>query len=90
VSDRTRLSATDHTTEPICEVLPIISATYYDHLARRVDPARLLGHAKRDEELRPDIQRVFDANWQVSGVRKIWRQLRRKGGTLPVTLSHGP
>jgi putative transposase len=68
-----------HGVEPICEVLPIAPATYYEHLARRVDPARLSDRARRDEELRPHIQRVFDANWQVYGVRKIWRQLCREG-----------
>ena len=60
-------------------MLPIAPATYYDHLARRADPARQSGRARRDAELRPHIQRVFDANWQVYGVRKIWRQLRREG-----------
>ena len=60
-------------------MLPIAPATYYDHLAKRADPARLSDHAKRDEALRPEIQRVFDANWQVYGVRKIRRQLRREG-----------
>jgi putative transposase len=68
-----------HGVEPICAVLPIAPATYYEHLARRVDPARLSDRAQRDAELRPHIQRVFDANWQVYGVRKVWRQLRREG-----------
>ena len=65
--------------EPICEVLPIAPATYYEHLARRADPSRLSDRARREAQLRPQIQRVFDANWQVYGVRKIWRQLRREG-----------
>ena len=60
-----------HGVEPICDVLPIAPATYYDHLAKRADPARLSDRARRDEELRPHIQRVFDANWQVYGVRKV-------------------
>ncbi|MFM8820664.1 MAG: IS3 family transposase [Phenylobacterium sp.] len=68
-----------HGVEPICEMLPIAPATYYEHLAKRADPARLSDRAKRDEALRPEIQRVFDANWQVYGVRKVWRQLRREG-----------
>jgi putative transposase len=68
-----------HGVEPICEMLPIAPATYYEHLAKRADPARLSDRAKRDEALRPEIQRVFDANWRVYGVRKIWRQLRREG-----------
>ena len=68
-----------HGVEPICDMLPIAPATYCDHLARRADPARLSDRAKRDEELRPHIQRVSDANWRVYGVRKVWRQLRREG-----------
>jgi putative transposase len=68
-----------HGVEPICNMLPIAPATYYDHLAKRADPARLSDRARRDEALRPHIQRVFDANWQVYGVRKVWRQLRREG-----------
>jgi hypothetical protein len=68
-----------HGVEPICDMLPIAPATYYDHLAKRADPARLSDRARRDEELRPHIQRVFDANWQVYGVRKVWRHLCREG-----------
>lgn len=68
-----------HGVEPICEMLPIAPATCYEHLAKRANPARLSDRAKRDEALRPEIQRVFDANWKVYGVRKVWRQLRREG-----------
>ncbi|MBI1172344.1 IS3 family transposase [bacterium] len=60
-------------------MLPIAPATYYDHLAKRADPTRLPNLAKRDETLRPQIQRIRDANWQVYGARKVWRQLRREG-----------
>jgi len=58
---------------------PIAPATYYDHLAKRTDPARLSGRAKRDAALRTKIQRVFDANWQVYGMRKIWRRFETDG-----------
>ena len=68
-----------HGVEPICDVLPIAPATYYEHLVQRADTSRQSDRAGRDEELRPQIQRVFDANWQVYGVRKVWRQLRREG-----------
>jgi hypothetical protein len=68
-----------HGGEPLCEMLPIAPATYYEHLAKRADPARLSDRAKRDEALGPEIQRVFDANWQVYGVRKVWRRSRREG-----------
>ena len=33
----------------------------------------------RDVALSVDIQRVFDENFQVYGVRKVWRQLKREG-----------
>jgi putative transposase len=68
-----------HGVEPICKVLPIAPSTYYDRLARRADPSRLSARARRDTELRPEIERVFDANFRVYGVRKVWRQLRREG-----------
>ncbi|RAK07801.1 helix-turn-helix protein [Salipiger aestuarii] len=68
-----------HGVEPICAVLPIAPSTSYDHLAKRADPARLSDRARRDEALRPEILRVFEENWRVYGVRKIWRQLVREG-----------
>jgi transposase InsO family protein len=68
-----------HGVEPICDVLPIAPSTYYDHLAKRADPARRSDRARRDEDLRPEIRRVFEDNWRVCGVRKVWRQLRREG-----------
>ena len=51
-----------HGVEPICNGLPIAPSTYYDHLARRADPARRSGRARRDEALRPEIRHVFEAN----------------------------
>ena len=65
--------------EPICRELPIAPSTFYDNLAKRADPERLSDRAKRDAELRPEIQRVFEENWRVYGVRKVWRQLGREG-----------
>jgi transposase InsO family protein len=64
--------------EPICRVLPIAPATYYWHKARAVDPTRRSARAQRDDVVRGAIQRVYDANQQVYGVRKVWRQLRRE------------
>lgn len=61
----------DHGIEPICRVLPIALATFYDHLAKRADPSRLSDRAKRDEELKPEIERVFEENLSVYGVRKV-------------------
>jgi putative transposase len=69
----------EHGVEPICKVLPIAPSTYYDQLAKRADPSRLSARAIRDTELRPEIERVFDDNFRVYGVRKVWRQMRREG-----------
>jgi transposase InsO family protein len=68
-----------HGVEPICAVLPIAPSTYHSHAARRADPSRLPARAKRDAGLMPEIARVFDENFQVYGVRKVWRQLKREG-----------
>ncbi len=65
--------------EPICKLLPIAPSTYHAQAARRSDPARLPARARRDVVLATDIQRVFDANFGVYGVRKVWRQLGREG-----------
>ena len=65
--------------EPICRVLPIAPSTYYEHAGRRRDPARLPARAQRDELLRSEIGRVWEENFRVYGVRKVWRQLRREG-----------
>jgi putative transposase len=40
---------------------------------------RLSARARRDLALRVELRRVFDANYRVYGVRKVWRQLRREG-----------
>jgi beta-phosphoglucomutase-like phosphatase (HAD superfamily) len=65
--------------EPICKVLPIAPSTYHAHAARRVDPGKLSRRAKRDEILKAQIRRVFEENFRVYGVRKLWRQLGREG-----------
>ena len=67
-----------HGVEPICAVLPIAPSTYYEHRTRQANPGRLPPRAKRDAFLRPEIQRVWDDNFQVYGARKIWRQLNRE------------
>jgi transposase InsO family protein len=68
-----------HGVEPICRLLPIAPSTYFEHVARRRDPAKLSARAERDAKLRLEIQRVWEENFQVYGVRKVWRQLRREG-----------
>ncbi|MGB5257412.1 MAG: IS3 family transposase [Woeseiaceae bacterium] len=65
--------------EPICRVLPIAPSTYYHRLVCRADPARASSRQQRDAVLRPEIQRVWDQNYKVYGVRKAWHQLKREG-----------
>ena len=65
--------------EPICRVLPIAPSTYHEHVARRTDPSRASGRARRDAELRAAIRRVHEENFGVYGARKVWRQLGREG-----------
>ena len=68
-----------HGVEPICRLLPIAPSTYHEHVARRRDPAKLPARVKRDAELTAHIRRVWEQNFRVYGVRKVWRQLRREG-----------
>ena len=68
-----------HGVEPICQVLPIAPSTYYVHAARRAEPSRASARQRRDALLCVEIRRVWDENFQVYGVRKIWRQLGREG-----------
>jgi putative transposase len=65
--------------EPICAVLPIAPSTYYEQKVRQTDPGRLPLRTQRDAVLREHIRRVWEANFQVYGARKVWRQLNREG-----------
>ena len=69
----------EHGVEPICKVLPIAPSTYHLNAGKRADPSRLSARAKRDLLLKPEIERVFEENYRVYGVRKVWRQLQREG-----------
>ncbi len=68
-----------HGVEPICKVLPIAPSTYRAHAARRTDPSKAPASSRSDAELSVVIRRIWDENFQVYGVRKVWRQLRREG-----------
>ncbi|SFT30785.1 Transposase InsO and inactivated derivatives [Methylobacterium sp. yr668] len=65
--------------EPIYRVLPIAPSTYHAHAARLVDPGKLPARARSDAALMVEIRRVFEENFHVYGVRKVWRQLGREG-----------
>ena len=63
--------------EPICRTLQVAPSSYYAHKAR--PPS---ARALRDEQLKVEIRRVWDDNYQVYGAEKIWRQLAREGITV--------
>ena len=63
--------------EPICKMLPAPS-TYYELKAREADPERLPARARRDAELKPQIERVWQENFCAYGARKTWKQLKRE------------
>ncbi len=67
-----------HGVEPICRVLPIAPSTYYEHAARRADPARAPARVQRDADLGPQIQRVWTEHESVYGAHKVWKQLHRE------------
>ncbi len=69
----------DHGVEPICKVLPIAPSTYHAHARRRANPETAPARVKRDAQVMDEIRRVFAENFQVYGVRKVWRQMQREG-----------
>ncbi len=68
-----------HGVEPICKVLRIAPSAYWRHAARQRNPALHCARAQRDAALVPHIERVWQANLQVYGADKVWRQLQREG-----------
>ncbi|WP_431120872.1 IS3 family transposase [Variovorax paradoxus] len=65
--------------EPICKVLQIAPSGYRRHAALLREPHKRCARAHRDDALVPEIQRVWQANMQVYGADKVWRQLAREG-----------
>src|SRR6266536_34203 len=59
--------------EPICRTLQVAPSSYYAHKAR--PPS---ARAVADEQLKVEIRRVWDDNFQVYGAEKLWRQLGRE------------
>ena len=68
-----------HGVEPICAVLQIAPSAYRRHAARRRDQALLSPRAQRDVALMPMVEQVWNANLQVYGADKVWKQMNREG-----------
>src|SRR6266850_702734 len=65
--------------EKICRLLEIAPSAYHERVRKRREPQRRSAREQRDDVLKPEILRVFNENFEVYGVRKIWRQMRREG-----------
>jgi transposase InsO family protein len=69
--------------EPICRALQIAPSGYRRRAACERNPSLRCARAQRDAALLPHVQRVWDENLQVYGVKKVWRQLAREGHAVP-------
>lgn len=65
--------------EPICKVLQVAPSAYRRAVARRRDAPLRCARVRRDEVLADHVERLWQANLQVYGARKVWRQLQREG-----------
>jgi putative transposase len=65
--------------EPICAVLPIAPAVYYECKVREREPDRQPPRVRHDAWLSEQIGRVWRDHREVYGVRKVWNQLKREG-----------
>ena len=68
-----------HGVEPICAVLQIAPSAYRRHAARNRDQTLLSPRAQRDVALMPVVEQVWNANLQVYGADKVWKQMNREG-----------
>jgi len=66
-----------HGVEPICTVLQVAPSTYYSAKAR---PAS--ARSVRDVALMAVIVTLWQANYRVYGVRKLWKALARSGESV--------
>ena len=64
--------------EPICKLLPIAPSTYHRSKALSQYPERRSARSQRDDQLMPEIQRVWQENHRNYGARKVWKQLNRE------------
>jgi putative transposase len=65
--------------EPICKVMQIAPSTYWLHAQRQAKPELRPERSRRGDVLANEVRRVWQANMQVYGMRKVWRQLHREG-----------
>ena len=62
--------------------MQVAPSAYRRHAARSRNPELRSARAKRDAMLIPHIERIWQANFQVYGADKVWKQMNREG--IPV------
>jgi putative transposase len=70
--------------EPLYRVLRVAQSAYRRHAARLRNHDLRSGRARRGASLSADIRRVWQANREVYGVNKLWRQMRREDVAVAV------
>ena len=60
-------------------MLQVAPSAYRRHAARQRNPELRSVRAKHDDALIPEIERVWEANLQVYGADKVWKQMNREG-----------
>ena len=63
-------------------MLQVAPSAYRRHAARQRNPALRSARAQRDAALMPEVERVWQANMQVYGAKKVWKQMNREA--IPV------
>jgi len=71
-----------HGVEPICKILQIAPSGYRRHAAHQRNPDLRCARAKLDDTLKPEIERVWQANMRVYGADKVYKQMRRERITV--------
>ncbi|MDB5859961.1 MAG: Integrase catalytic region [Ramlibacter sp.] len=69
--------------EPICKALQVAPSGYRRHAELLREPDKRCARVLRDEVLARQIERVWQANMQVYGTDKVWKQLAREGTASP-------
>ena len=69
----------EYEVESVCRQIQVAPSSYYEHKRCERDPDRLPDRIKRDMKLELEIQRVWESNFRVYVVRKVWRRLIREG-----------
>ncbi len=68
--------------EPICKVLQVAPSSVWARLRVARNPALASDCAKMDVCRKAHIERVWKANYEAYGARKIWHQLLREGHVM--------